>query len=54
MIPCTLRSTVSPGDPETLAILDDMIAIGLDENQFHKWALREKERVTGRKGDDGK
>jgi hypothetical protein len=49
-----LRSTVSPGDPETLAILDDMIAIGLDENQFHKWALREKERVTGRKGDDGK
>ena len=49
-----LRSTVSPGDPETLAILDDMIAIGLDENRFHKWALREKERVTGRKGDDGK
>lgn len=44
-----LRSTVSPGAPETLAILDDMIAIGLEDNQFHKWALREKERVTGRK-----
>ena len=44
-----LRSAVSPGAPETLAILDDMIAIGLKENQFHKWALREKDRVTGRK-----
>ena len=44
-----LRSTVSPGAPETLAILDDMIAIGLEENQFHKWALRERERVAGRK-----
>ena len=49
-----LRSTVSPGDPEALAILDDMIAIGLEENQFHKWALREKERMTGKKGEDGK
>ena len=23
-----------------------MIALGLAENTFHKWALREKERVT--------
>ena len=45
-----MRSAVSPGAAETLAVLDDMIAIGLVENQFHKWALREKERVTaGRK-----
>ena len=41
-----MRSAVSPGAPETLAVLDEMIAIGLVENQFHKWALREKERVT--------
>lgn len=41
-----MKSAVAPGAPETLAVLDEMIALGLAENTFHKWALREKERVT--------
>ena len=45
-----MRSAVAPGAPETLAVLDEMIALGLADNQFHKWALREKERVAGKKG----
>ncbi len=41
-----MRAAVAPDAPETLAVLDDMIALGLDENRFHKWALREKARVA--------
>ena len=41
-----MKAAVAPAAPETLAVLDEMIALGLSENTFHKWALREKERVS--------
>ena len=47
-----MRAAVAPGAPETLAVLDEMIAFGLDDNPFHQWALREKARVTSKKGDE--
>lgn len=45
-----MRAAVAPSSPETLAILDAMIALGLEDNTFHQWAVREKQRVKGRKG----
>lgn len=44
-----MRSAVAPGAPETLAVLDAMVALGLEENPFHQWALREKVRVQSKK-----
>ncbi len=44
-----MRAAVAPDAPDTLAILDEMIALGLADNSFHQWALREKERVHGKK-----
>ena len=41
-----MRAAVAPGAPETLAVLDEMIALGLEDNSFHQWALREKARVS--------
>jgi hypothetical protein len=46
-----MRAAVAPGAPETLAVLDEMIALGLVDNSFHQWAVREKARVTVKKGD---
>ena len=40
------RAAVAPGAPETLEILDRMLAIGLEDNAFHQWAERERARVT--------
>ena len=40
-----MKAAVAPAAPETHAVLDEMIALGLPENTFHQWALREKERV---------
>ena len=49
-----MRSAVAPGAPETLAVLDAMVKLGLEDNSFHQWALREKARVHGKKdGKDG-
>jgi hypothetical protein len=45
-----MRAAVAPDAPETLAVLDDMIALGLEDNSYHQWALREKARVQGKKG----
>ena len=45
-----MRAAVAPDAAETLAVLDAMIALGLEENHFHQWALREKERVQSKKG----
>ncbi len=47
-----MRAAVVPGAKETLAVLDEMIALGLEDNSFHQWALREKARVTGKNGDE--
>ena len=47
-----MRAAVAPDAPETLAVLDAMIALGLEENHFHQWALREKERVQSKKGEN--
>ena len=44
-----MRAAVAPGAKDTLAVLDAMIAIGLESNPFHQWALREKERVNSKK-----
>lgn len=44
-----MRAAVAPAAPETLAVLDEMIALGLEDNSFHQWALREKVRVQGKK-----
>ena len=44
-----MRAAVAPAAPETLAVLDEMIALGLEDNSFHQWALREKGRVLGKK-----
>ena len=43
-----MRAAVAPGAKETLAVLDEMIALGLEDNSFHQWALREKVRVTSK------
>lgn len=40
------RAAVAPDAPETLAILDQMLALGLEDNAFHQWAERERVRVT--------
>ena len=45
-----MRAAVSPDAPETLLVLDDMVALGLEDNPFHQWALREKVRVQTKKG----
>ncbi len=44
-----MRSAVAPDAPDTLAVLDKMIALGLEDNHFHQWALREKVRVQTKK-----
>jgi hypothetical protein len=44
-----MRAAVAPAAPETLAVLDEMITLGLEDNSFHQWALREKDRVMGKK-----
>ena len=46
-----MRAAVAPDAPDTLAVLDAMLALGLDDNPFHQWAVREKERVAA-KGKD--
>ena len=46
-----MRAAVAPDAPETLAVLDEMIAFGLEDNSYHQWALREKMRVQGKKGE---
>ena len=48
-----LRAAVSPGAPETRAVLDEMLKLGVKDNPFHKWAVREVER-TSSTGADGK
>ena len=40
------RAAVAPGASETLAVLDRMLEIGLEDNAFHQWAERERARVT--------
>ena len=47
-----MRSAVAPGAPETLSILDAMLALGLEDNSFHQWALREKARVQSKKDEE--
>ena len=52
-----LRAAVAPGAPETRAVLDQMVSLGMPDNQFHKWALREIERIgkgVGEKKEDTK
>ena len=49
-----MLSAVSPESPDAVKILDGMIALGLEENQFHKWALREKERITAKNEEENK
>ena len=44
-----MRAAVAPDAPDTLAVLDEMIALGLEDNHFHQWALREKVRVQSKK-----
>lgn len=39
-------TAVTPDSKEARDILDRMIALGLDDNRFHQWALREKERIN--------
>ena len=46
-----MRAAVAPDAPETLAVLDEMIAFGLEDNSYHQWALREKARVQGKKSE---
>jgi hypothetical protein len=41
-----MRAAVAPSAPETLAVLDRMVALGLEDNPFHQWALREKVRIA--------
>lgn len=48
-----LRAAVAPDDPETLAVLDDMLAPGLEDDPYHQWALREKERVSAERLENG-
>lgn len=49
-----MKAAVAPGAPDTLAILDKMVALGLPEDRFHEWALRELERVKAAPSVDGK
>ena len=49
-----MRAAVAPDAPETLSVLDDMTALGLDDNPYHQWALREKERVAAKRMEEGK
>lgn len=49
-----MKAAVAPAAPETHAVLDEMIALGLAENTFHQWALREKERVGAPAKEDSK
>ena len=49
-----MKAAVAPGAPETLAVLDRMVALGLPEDRFHEWALRELERVKATPSVDGK
>ena len=49
-----MRAAVSPDAPDTLAVLDKMIALGLEDNHFHQWALREKVRVQSKKKESAK
>ena len=44
-----MRAAVAPDAAETLAVLDAMVALGLEDNPYHQWALREKERVATKK-----
>ena len=44
-----MRSAVAPDTSGTLAVLDEMIALGLEDNPYHQWALREKVRVQSKK-----
>ena len=44
-----MRAAVAPDAPDTLVVLDNMIALGLEDNPYHQWALREKERVATQK-----
>ena len=50
-----LRAAVSPGAPETVAVLDEMLKLGVCDNPFHKWAVREVERTSsmGAVGENG-
>jgi hypothetical protein len=48
------RAAVSPDARETLAVLDTMVALGLEDHPFHQWAMREKERVTTKKNEGTK
>ena len=47
-----MRAAVAPDAAETLAVLDDMVALGLEDNPYHQWALREKERVATKKQEE--
>ena len=47
-----MRAAVAPGAPETLSVLDAMLALGLEDNSFHQWALREKARVQSKKDEE--
>ena len=44
-----LRAAVAPDARETLAVLDEMLSLGMPDNQFHMWAVREKEKVRSKK-----
>ena len=48
------RAAVAPGAPETLAVLDKMLAIGLVDHPFHQWAEREYARVHASPAEKGK
>ena len=47
-----MRAAVAPDAAETLAVLDAMVALGLEDNPYHQWALREKERVATKKQEE--
>ena len=49
-----LRAAVAPDAPDTLALLDEMLETGLEDNPFHQWALREKKRVAAKHEEEGK
>lgn len=48
------RAAVAPGAPETLEVLDKMLAIGLVDHPFHQWAEREYARVHASPSENGK
>ncbi len=47
-----MRSAQSRRAPETLALLDRIIAQGLEDSSYYKWAVRERERLNDTKGDE--